>query len=681
VETRLGRLPPATHEVLRLAAVVGREFDFELVKQAAATDEEALVDALEAAEQAQVIREVRGRGRETYAFAHALVPTVLRESLTGVRRHRLHRRLAAALQALRPEDFASLAFHWGQAGDEEQAMAYLVRAADQARRVYANQDAIRFYSEALALTPEDDPARFDLLAARAAVYDLVARRAEQQADVEAMLALAERENDDARRCDALLALADLFVETDSPRSREPAERAALIARQTGDRVREGQALRRLGWSSWLRVGHAESRRALETAVELFREVGLPGEAAICLHTLSITLVQLGEFEDALRTAEEAVALSRSAGDRRQEAIGLRRVAIAHLCLWRMAEALPCAEAALARHRELGDRAEESNALHVLAGIFAWTAQPEQADRCLREAYELAEAIGGGPAVALVATSRVTDTFRPRGEFAAGLEFLDGILAKPHLAANKMIDGFARWLKAMLLIDLGQFAASLETIEAVLPSAERQWGPGFQIFVLSCAGRAHAGLGHWRQARDVLATALELAERTGARFSAGLPLAFLAQAALLEGSPAGLPAGLGHARRAVEMLAGCNIDWADTLADGWHVQAQLHLTLAAVEPGAGHAQAALDTSRKLMQFAESHPARLTPAQFAYTHSRCLRALGREAEADDYLRRAGAWIDEVAARTPDAALRQGWLENICLNRQALAELHGSPAALLE
>ena len=51
----------------------------------------------------------------------------------------------------------------------------IVMPRSKARRVYANEEAIRAYTEAIALTPDTDRERFDLLLARAQTYDLVAQ--------------------------------------------------------------------------------------------------------------------------------------------------------------------------------------------------------------------------------------------------------------------------------------------------------------------------------------------------------------------------------------------------------------------------------------------------------------------------------------------------------------------------
>jgi predicted ATPase len=68
VQARLARLPDETQEVLRLAAVLGRDFDFEILKQASDLDEDDLIVALENAEQAQIINELLPAPGTSFAF-------------------------------------------------------------------------------------------------------------------------------------------------------------------------------------------------------------------------------------------------------------------------------------------------------------------------------------------------------------------------------------------------------------------------------------------------------------------------------------------------------------------------------------------------------------------------------------------------------------------------------------
>jgi tetratricopeptide (TPR) repeat protein len=163
IQSRVGKLQQDVQEALRLAAIVGREFDFDTLLEAGDQSEDELIGALEIAEDAQLIHEVGGAGGVTFAFTHALFPTTLAESVRTLRRRRMHRRVAQAVEGLRPDDLEALAHHYSRAGDEARALTYHTRAGERASAAYANQEAERHFVAALDLV--DAPAsRASLLA-------------------------------------------------------------------------------------------------------------------------------------------------------------------------------------------------------------------------------------------------------------------------------------------------------------------------------------------------------------------------------------------------------------------------------------------------------------------------------------------------------------------------------------
>jgi oligopeptide transport system substrate-binding protein len=149
IHARLKVLPADAQETLHLAAVLGREFDFDTLVSASDQDEDVLIDALEMAERAQLIEEVSGQGGGTFAFVHVLIPTTLVESTRTLQRRQLHRRAAAAIEARWPDDLEALAHHYSQAGQTVKAAGYMLQAGDRARALYANQEAIANYQWAL----------------------------------------------------------------------------------------------------------------------------------------------------------------------------------------------------------------------------------------------------------------------------------------------------------------------------------------------------------------------------------------------------------------------------------------------------------------------------------------------------------------------------------------------------
>lgn len=180
IMARVERLPAPAQEALRLAAVIGRDFPLALLHQASGLDEDALVTALERAEQAQLIGEIGPAGQLAYTFAHALIPFTLRESVGGLRRQRLHHRVAVVIEVQRPHDFEALAYHFAAAGERDQAIMYSRRAAERAKAIYAYDTAIQHLQTALAwaTTDNQNEMRLALLEELADVYRLHGERVE-----------------------------------------------------------------------------------------------------------------------------------------------------------------------------------------------------------------------------------------------------------------------------------------------------------------------------------------------------------------------------------------------------------------------------------------------------------------------------------------------------------------------
>ena len=157
IGARVGRLGEVAEQVLSVASVIGRDFDLDLLSRASNTNEDDLLDLLEAAVTASLVRELADSpGR--YNFAHALIQHTLYEELGPSRRARTHRLVAEALEELcgdRPEfRVGELSRHWiaaTQPIDLAKAIDYTQRAGDAALSALAPADALRYYAQALDL--------------------------------------------------------------------------------------------------------------------------------------------------------------------------------------------------------------------------------------------------------------------------------------------------------------------------------------------------------------------------------------------------------------------------------------------------------------------------------------------------------------------------------------------------
>ena len=162
VGQRLSRLPDATNDLLRTAAVFGREFDAGLVAAVLKVDEDLAADQLDEAVAAQLVVEVEGNpGR--LSFAHALVRQTLLEELSTNKRVRLHRKIAELLDGRAGTPIEALAHHYLEAavsGVAPRAVECACAAASAALDRLAWEDSVRLYEralEAVDIFDDDDP--------------------------------------------------------------------------------------------------------------------------------------------------------------------------------------------------------------------------------------------------------------------------------------------------------------------------------------------------------------------------------------------------------------------------------------------------------------------------------------------------------------------------------------------
>ncbi|AKJ05532.1 serine/threonine protein kinase [Archangium gephyra] len=147
VQRRLGKVPPGARELLRLAAIIGRDIHEELLRAAEPSVE--LPAWLGACSDAAVLEVTGNRWR----FAHDKLREGLVDSLSPALTRALHRKAAEVISQVHRDEaewVAALAHHWGQAGDETREAHYAELAGEQAMSVYACGVAIPYFQRALA---------------------------------------------------------------------------------------------------------------------------------------------------------------------------------------------------------------------------------------------------------------------------------------------------------------------------------------------------------------------------------------------------------------------------------------------------------------------------------------------------------------------------------------------------
>ena len=285
VQQRLQGLEPRARKAIQVAAVIGQHFDFEVLGAVSGYDEAALLDAIKAAIDAQLVREeTDADGNETYAFRHALSREAVLTELLQRERRLLHRGVGEAIERLvgsSPESRAEeLAYHFDEARDTARAQRYHGLAAERSLRMAAPLAAIRHLERAVELIPDDgDPALVTLL---------------------------------LRLGDAALIVADI------PRALRSVEQARALADERGDRLAAGEAIHRIAHCRWYLGQTAQAMAVAREGVALLEPVGPSAPLAACYAELARLAMIDHRDDEAVELGKRAEAMARQVGARETE---------------------------------------------------------------------------------------------------------------------------------------------------------------------------------------------------------------------------------------------------------------------------------------------------------------------------------------------------------------------------
>jgi tetratricopeptide (TPR) repeat protein len=348
----LDRLPAETLELLTLAAALGTDFRLStLLVVEREQEEDELIASLEQAVAAGLIVEDQEEV-DRFSFRHSLIRETLYDRPITSRRLRLHMRIADALETapmrIRSGELAHHYFQAREIGGAAKAIVFSLKAAEVCQAAHAYEDAVSHYERALK------------------ALEIV------------------RRDDDAARCDVLLALGAARWQASEPDPRSVFVQAVELARGLGSPERLARAV--LGAGGRFYAPGATDRAYIGLLEEALASLE-PGDSTLrvrLLARLAENLVFEDPPESAAGRAGDAVEMARRLGEPYALAVALMARHAALLHARHAAERRRLCEEALAVAGEL--RAIELGALarHWLLYDLVELGELDEARRCHAE---------------------------------------------------------------------------------------------------------------------------------------------------------------------------------------------------------------------------------------------------------------------------------------------------------
>ena len=287
---RLELLSPRTLSLLKLAAVIGREFSLPILAGAADLSRSEILAAIDEAGESGL---VNGSPTQVahYRFFHAIVRDGIYDGLAASERAQLHERVALSLENRGGEGsgafLSELAHHWFGAaarGHEQKALDYMIRCARGAFERLAYEEAATLYERALALL---DSTRPDA----------------EQLRLELLLALGESQS----------------VLGDGEHARSTLREAAELAKRRGDMEAFGNAVLAFSGSTfWGWSPDLGESNFLEEAESLFKQIPSTLHAQLANKAVMSRWGAMRssgtDLHPLVPEAEEALSLARRRGD-------------------------------------------------------------------------------------------------------------------------------------------------------------------------------------------------------------------------------------------------------------------------------------------------------------------------------------------------------------------------------
>ena len=399
VERKLSMIDSDAHRLIEYASVIGREFNFSLLREITGINEGQLFDLMDEILGMRLLKE---SGSEQYCFSEDLIREIVYQKISRGKLKRYHQIVGEKLLSLYKghtnEVVEELANHFYLSGDRKKAVKYSIIAGDRARDAYANKDAIRFYTRAIESLDKTIKNRavkeIECLKKRAEVLNLIGENKKAILDLKDAIKKSKLMGDKKEEADCLIVLSKVYQDTGQyDKASKISKKSLEIYKNLGDKRGKAEIFKRI---ANIHFYLGEYQKALE-----FYQHSLKIEEAIedllgqaeNLNNVGVVYQTLGKFNQALEFFQQSLKISKAIADREIEAKSLNNIGIVHYNLGEYTDALRYYENSLKIFEEVGYRNAVAKSLSNIGNIHHSLGEYEKALEFYKNGLKIMEEVG------------------------------------------------------------------------------------------------------------------------------------------------------------------------------------------------------------------------------------------------------------------------------------------------
>lgn len=428
---RIKKLNKEEREIVEIAAVIGSQFNSDILEQCLEQPRIKILQSLQNLESSHNLIHTTKQG---YQFNHGKINEVVYDNLIPELRKEYHKIIGRHLRELysdRENHAAEIACHLFKAEQREHALPLFIRAGEHSRRLFANEEALTYFQYGMQIADEQSQKKGSLevakmkiaiLSGSGKIKGLIGKYQAAIADLRTMISIAE-ETDDKRA--HMLGLSELgkvlYKQSEYTKSIEFHEKALRMCRDMQYRQDEAEIVLNLAFVMLIKQKTNQAIRHLAYALKLSRKLHDRTHEGKSYGYYAAWNVERSKYKRAFLLFRKALRILKEKEHKHERAYILNQMGIALRHKTKFREALLCQKRSLSIYEEVGDKLNQVSALSNIGLVYYYLGNYTLAVSYYERGYQIARQIGELRFLAHL-LNNLADTTMAIGQYKKALEY-------------------------------------------------------------------------------------------------------------------------------------------------------------------------------------------------------------------------------------------------------------------
>lgn len=438
IERRIVNFDDNTRKILQLGSVIGKKVPFELLVEASEMDELELLDHIDTLIDTNIWFEESQD--EAFCFSHDLiVDTIYNGTGRWLERKKIHRQVGKALEELYEDKlenkYSSLAYHYKEGEEFCKSFKYYLESGKQAENVYANEDAIEKYTEALKLSNKidnlSDEDIFESMERLGDAYSIIGDYKDSRENLKQALAKA---SDGEKKRRIYRKIAQTWVDQGEYEKTISIIKNGLNIKEDTtsdeDKLQESpetcKLLSEKGWVKRRQGKHEESYKIFKKELEMAEKLENKKPLSQAYHDLGTSARSVRDYEESIEYLREAVRIKEEIGDEKGLSRSFNNLGVTYYQKGKYDDSLKYFEKSYEIDKKIGRKIGLGRSLHNIGLLYQNMGKLDRSEEYYKRSIEIKKKIGDKQGISRVENS-VGLLEKERGDFSKAIKHLNNCI--------------------------------------------------------------------------------------------------------------------------------------------------------------------------------------------------------------------------------------------------------------